>query len=93
MRVVRAAVLCAALLAGVTACGTGGPANPYTPTEDDARVFAETWGAQPEKDKNEQCDAAQLVGHEALVKAARGKLDRPEAFATLLLATCGREER
>ena len=93
MRTVRATALCAALLAGTAACGTGAPADPYKPTTADTRIFMEAWGPQSEVDKNAQCDAAQLIGREALADAARGKLDRPESFATLLLATCGREER
>jgi len=91
MKTFRALAIAAALLAGVTACGE--PADPYKPTSAEQHVFAESWSPQTEKEKNDQCAAAHLVGREGLADAARDKLKRPESFATLLIATCGREGR
>jgi predicted small lipoprotein YifL len=89
VRVTRTIVAAAALLC-LAACGAE---DPYKPTADETRVFMSAWSVGTEADKDAQCTTARLAGREGIAAAADAKLDRPEAFATLLLAACGREGR
>ena len=89
MRAIRTIVVAAGLLC-LAACGAE---DPYKPTADETRAFMSAWSVGTEADKDAQCTTARLAGREGIAAATDAKLDRPEAFATLLLAACGREGR